>query len=140
LSIVPHHDGLYSIYFYGGDTAVGTPADSPQWISDLAILPINVPYALTRIPWQSSSGPQKALGGPAVYSHVGFTDGGTKMILVGGVTPDNNLTDEATMAYTYDCALGRWNSFTLPHANYLNRQGAFATMVGKGQAYVSIQR
>ncbi|CAO3598310.1 unnamed protein product [Absidia cylindrospora] len=95
-----------------------------------------MPYSLTHIPWQSSSGTQKE--GPPVYSQVAFVGGHNdgNMIIVGGVTPANNLTNEATLAYSYDCSLGRWNSFGLPRENYLNRQGAFATIVDKGVAYI----
>ncbi|ORZ17751.1 hypothetical protein BCR42DRAFT_412427 [Absidia repens] len=95
-----------------------------------------MPYSLTHIPWRSSSGTQQE--GPPVYSQVAFVGGHNdgNMIIVGGVTPANNLTDEATLAYSYDCSLGRWNSFGLPRENYLNRQGAFATVVDKGVAYI----
>ncbi|KAI8096489.1 uncharacterized protein BX664DRAFT_60249 [Halteromyces radiatus] len=58
------------------------------------------------------------------------------MIIVGGLMPTNSTTDEADVAYSYDCDLGRWNTFSLPPKNYLNRQGAFATIVTDGVAYI----
>ncbi|ORZ17944.1 hypothetical protein BCR42DRAFT_412817 [Absidia repens] len=58
------------------------------------------------------------------------------MVIVGGVIPGNNLTDDATQAYTYDCILSVWNSFRLPSDNYLNRQGASGTNLGNGLVYI----
>ncbi|CAO3598163.1 unnamed protein product [Absidia cylindrospora] len=126
-----------SLYFYGGDTAVGAPANGPIVLSDLAVLPLDVPFALTRIPWRPASGLQNTLGGPANYSHVAFARDHRDMVIVGGVIPGNNLTDDLTLAYAYDCILGAWNSFRLPMGNYLNRQGSSGTNLGNGVVFVS---
>jgi hypothetical protein len=109
-------------------------------ISDLAILPVHSAYQLTDPPWKPASGPQKSIGGPSVYSHVAFM-GGTNngnMIVIGGVMPqtDSFPSDDELTAYSYDCDLGRWNSFSLPSGNHLNRQGAACTTTEHGIAYV----
>jgi hypothetical protein len=131
-----------SIYFYGGDSSVSSSSDVNLWISDLSILPIHSPYLLTDPPWKPASGPQDAIGGPFVYSHVAFM-GGTNngnMIVIGGVMPQSStlLTDEEPTAFSYDWDLGRWNSFSLPSGNHLNRQGAACTTIEHGIAYVSV--
>jgi hypothetical protein len=78
------------------------------------------------------------VGGPAVYSHIAFNGGNENMIIIGGVMPQqSSLSDEEPTAYSYDCDLGRWNSFSLPGGNHLNRQGAGYSPVGNGVAYVS---
>lgn len=131
-----------SIYFYGGDSSVSSSSDSNQWISDLSILPVHSPFTLTDPLWKPASGPQDAVGGPFVYSHVAFM-GGTNngnMIVIGGMMPQSfNLpTDEEPTGYSYDWDLGRWNSFSLPSGNHLNRQGAACTTIEHGIAYVNI--
>lgn len=61
------------------------------------------------------------------------------MIIIGGVMPqtDNITSDDEPTAYSYDCDLGRWNSFTLPSGNHLNRQGAASTTTEHGITYVN---
>ncbi|KAG1472743.1 hypothetical protein G6F56_001352 [Rhizopus delemar] len=117
-----------SIYFYGGDGAI----NSNSTLSDLAILPIHSSFELTRPPWSSPSGPQDSLGGPSVQAHVAFLGGSNagNMIIMGGVMPSLMALDEEPKAYSYDIDLGRWNSFTLPRGNRLNRQGAGCTTTG----------
>ncbi|KAI8095582.1 hypothetical protein BDF21DRAFT_441948 [Thamnidium elegans] len=60
------------------------------------------------------------------------------MIVIGGVMPqtDKFSSDEEPTAYSYDCDLGRWNSFSLPSGNHLNRQGAACTTTEHGIAYI----
>jgi hypothetical protein len=62
------------------------------------------------------------------------------MIIIGGVMPqsDKFVNDEEPTAYSYDCDLGRWNSFSLPSGNHLNRQGAACTITKHGIAYVCL--
>ncbi|CAO3675657.1 unnamed protein product [Rhizopus stolonifer] len=117
-----------SLYFYGGDGAI----NSNSTLSDLAILPIHSSFELTRPPWSSPSGPQASLGGPSVQAHVAFLGGSNaeNMIIMGGVMPSPMALDEEPKAYSYDIDLGRWNSFTLPRGNRLNRQGAGCTTTG----------
>jgi hypothetical protein len=95
---------------------------------------------LTDPPWKPASGPQDSIGGPPVYSHLSFLDGTNSgnMIIIGGVMPqtENFATDEEPTAYSYDCDLGRWNSFSLPSGNHLNRQGAASTTTGHGITYI----
>ncbi|ORX50605.1 hypothetical protein DM01DRAFT_250918 [Hesseltinella vesiculosa] len=69
-----------------------------------------------------------------VYSHSAFQGGlrGDNLIIVGGITPSNDFSDDVKVAYSYDCSLGRWNTFTLPHDNLLNRQGSDATLTQLG--------
>lgn len=109
----------------------------------MAILPIDVSYSLTDPPWKPASGPQSSVGGPVVYSHIAFVGGhnGGNMIIVGGVMPmsEKSTSDDETTAYSYDCDVGRWNSFTLPSYNYLNRQGAASSVSSNGIAYASIK-
>lgn len=101
---------------------------------------MHLPYQLTDPPWKPSSGPQSSVGGPSVYSHVAFMGGPNNgnMIVIGGVMPqtDKFSSDEEPTAYSYDCDLGRWNSFSLPSGNHLNRQGAACTTTEHGIAYV----
>ncbi|KAI8641498.1 hypothetical protein BD408DRAFT_403378 [Parasitella parasitica] len=130
-----------SIYFYGGDSSVSSAIkNTSEWLSELSILPIHSPYSLTDPPWKPASGPQDSIGGPPVYSHIAFMGGtnGGNMIVIGGVTPqtDTLATDEEPTAYSYDCDLGRWNSFSLPSGNHLNRQGAACTTTEHGIAYI----
>ncbi|CDH60217.1 hypothetical protein RO3G_09099 [Lichtheimia corymbifera JMRC:FSU:9682] len=107
----------------------------------MAILPIDVSYSLTDPPWKPASGPQSSVGGPVVYSHIAFVGGhnGGNMIIVGGVMPmsEKSTSDDETTAYSYDCDVGRWNSFTLPSYNYLNRQGAASSIWGGKRAVSS---
>lgn len=130
-----------SIYFYGGDSSVSSAIkNTSEWLSELSILPIHSPYSLTDPPWKPASGPQDSIGGPSVYSHIAFM-GGTNsgnMIVIGGVMPQTEryTTDEEPTAYSYDCDLGRWNSFSLPSGNHLNRQGAASTPTEHGIAYI----
>ncbi|KAK4511512.1 Serine carboxypeptidase 3 [Mucor velutinosus] len=130
-----------SIYFYGGDSSVSSAIkNTSEWLSELSILPIHSPYSLTDPPWKPASGPQDSIGGPSVYSHIAFM-GGTNsgnMIVIGGVMPQTEkyTTDEEPTAYSYDCDLGRWNSFSLPSGNHLNRQGAASTTTEHGIAYI----
>ena len=106
----------------------------------MAILPINIPFSLTDLPWKPASGPQNSVGGPIVYSHTAFVGGpnGGNMIIVGGVTPttEKSNSDDESIAYTYDCDIGRWNTFSLPTQNYLNRQGAASSIPSSGIAHV----
>ncbi|CEP14034.1 hypothetical protein [Parasitella parasitica] len=130
-----------SIYFYGGDSSVSSAIkNTSEWLSELSILPIHSPYPLTDPPWKPASGPQDSIGGPPVYSHIAFMGGtnGGNMIIIGGVMPqtDTLATDEEPTAYSYDCDLGRWNSFSLPSGNHLNRQGAACTTTEHGIAYI----
>lgn len=133
-----------SIYFYGGDSSVSSStatSNHSEWISDLAILSIKSSYQLTDPPWKPASGPQTSIGGPNVYSHVAFLGGlnNGNMIVIGGVMPstDKFITDQEPTAFSYDLDLGRWNSFSLPSGNHLNRQGAACTTVDHGISYVS---
>ncbi|GAN05824.1 hypothetical protein MAM1_0102d05300 [Mucor ambiguus] len=130
-----------SIYFYGGDSSVSSAIkNTSEWLSELSILPIHSPYPLTDPPWKPASGPQDSIGGPSVYSHIAFMGGtnGGNMIVIGGVMPQTEkyTTDEEPTAYSYDCDLGRWNSFSLPSGNHLNRQGAASTTTEHGIAYI----
>ncbi|KAI8143462.1 hypothetical protein BJV82DRAFT_514585 [Fennellomyces sp. T-0311] len=106
----------------------------------MAILPINAPFSLTDPPWKPASGPQNSVGGPVVYSHTAFVGGpnGGNMIVVGGVMPttEKSNSDDEPTAYSYDCDIGRWNSFSLPSQNYLNRQGAASSVASTGIAHV----
>jgi hypothetical protein len=61
------------------------------------------------------------------------------MLIIGGVMPNQMPIDEEPTAYTYDIDLGRWNSFSLPRENRLNRQGAGCTVTKNGTAYVSLK-
>lgn len=129
-----------SIYFYGGDSSISSLTNQSEWISDLAILPLYLSYQLTDPPWKPASGPQNSVGGPSVYSHVAFMGGlnNGNMIIIGGVMPqtDKFSNDEEPTAYSYDWELGRWNSFSLPTGNHLNRQGAACTTIENGITYV----
>jgi hypothetical protein len=120
---------------------VSSSSDINQWISDLAILPIHSSYPLTDPPWKPASGPQDAIGGPFVFSQVAFMGNANNgnMIVIGGMMPQSVTleTDEGTTGYSYDWDLGRWNSFSLPSGNHLNRQGAACTAIGHGIAYVN---
>ncbi|CAO3664367.1 unnamed protein product [Rhizopus microsporus] len=58
------------------------------------------------------------------------------MLIIGGVMPNQMPIDEEPTAYTYDIDLGRWNSFSLPRENRLNRQGAGCTVTKNGTAYI----
>lgn len=131
-----------SIYYYGGDSSLSSASvNESVWISDLAILPIHTAYQLTDPPWRPASGPQTSVGGPSVYSHIAFMGGinNGNMIIIGGVMPqtDNISSDDEPTAYSYDCDLGRWNSFSLPSGNHLNRQGAASTTTENGITYVN---
>ena len=110
----------------------------------MAVLPIDIPFSLTEPPWKPASGPQNTVGGPVVYSHVAFVGGlnGGDMIVVGGVMSDTdgNSTSEERTAYSYDCNVGRWNSFSLPNSDYLNRQDAAVATASDGVAYVTNKR
>ena len=140
ISFILHKKNSCSIYFYGGDTSIVSSTSTPSWVSDLAILPINIPFSLTDLPWKPASGPQNSVGGPIVYSHTAFVGGpnGGNMIIVGGVTPttEKSNSDDESIAYTYDCDIGRWNTFSLPTQNYLNRQGAASSIPSSGIAHV----
>ncbi|KAI7860368.1 hypothetical protein BDC45DRAFT_431226 [Circinella umbellata] len=106
----------------------------------MAILPINIPFSLTDPPWKPASGPQSSVGGPIVYSHTAFVGGpnGGNMIVLGGVMPttEKSNSDDESIAYSYDCDIGRWNTFSLPTQNYLNRQGAASSISSNGIAHI----
>lgn len=110
-----------------------------HYLSDLAILPLHSSFSLTNPPWSPVSGPQASLGGPSVHAHIAFMGGlnGGNMIIMGGVMPNQMILDEEPKAYSYDIDLGRWNSFTLPKGNRLNRQGAGCTATENGLTFVS---
>lgn len=125
-----------SIYYYGGDSSVSNVS---VWSSELSILPIFSTYSVTEPPWKPASGPQNVIGGPSVSSHVSFSSN-NNMIVIGGVMPLKeryNLTDEEPLAYSYNYELGRWNSFSLPSGNHLNRQGAASTTTETGLTFVN---
>lgn len=133
---------IRSILFYGGDGSINPNDDnSTHYLSDLAILPVHSPFSVTSPPWSTASGLQSSLGGPSVRAHIAFTGGlnGDNMLIIGGVMPNQMPIDEEPTAYTYDIDLGRWNSFSLPRENRLNRQGAGCTITKNGTAYVSLK-
>ncbi|KAG1464512.1 hypothetical protein G6F46_002569 [Rhizopus delemar] len=127
-----------SIYFYGGDGAINVNDNGTHYLSDLAILPLHSSFSLTNPPWSPVSGPQASLGGPSVDAHIAFMGGlnGGNMIIMGGVMPNQMILDEEPKAYSYDIDLGRWNSFTLPKGNRLNRQGAGCTATENGLTFI----
>ncbi|KAF7726859.1 hypothetical protein EC973_008366 [Apophysomyces ossiformis] len=60
------------------------------------------------------------------------------MFVVGGVTPnmDNGSVDEDWTAYSYDCDIGRWNTFSLPSKDSVDRQNAACAVTNNGIAYL----
>jgi hypothetical protein len=59
------------------------------------------------------------------------------MIVIGGIMQQTDHSDEEPRAYSYDYDLGRWNSFSLPSGNHLNRQGAAVSTTENGITFVN---
>ncbi|KAI9303232.1 hypothetical protein BJ944DRAFT_165793 [Cunninghamella echinulata] len=61
------------------------------------------------------------------------------MTTINSNTTDNNNTNNNNnnaLIYSYDCELGRWNTFSIPNSYLLKRQGASSTVLENGTAYI----